>query len=237
MIEPKRHLLPMERSRRLTPPFSPVLLAGLAVRPLPPAALKPALALAMRTLRRRHPGLFDRLSGMGAPTFLIDPVDLPFVFLLETDPARPRLTALGETAAGTQTATATIRGPLMTLIDLAEGRLDGDALFFSRDLVIEGDTEAVVALRNAIDDAEMDLVSDLLSALGPLAGPARLAVNGMAALLARAARDLETLRDAVIAPTVRRADAQAAELRDIEKRMDGATASGGQARTRRAGPP
>lgn len=227
----------MERSRRLTPPFSPVLLAGLAVRPLPPAALKPALALAMRTLRRRHPGLFDRLSGVGAPTFLIDPVDLPFVFLLETDPARPRLTALGETAAATQTATATIRGPLMTLIDLAEGRLDGDALFFSRDLVIEGDTEAVVALRNAIDDAEMDLVSDLLSALGPLAGPARLAVNGMAALLARAARDLETLRDAVIAPAVRRTDVQAAELRDIEKRMDGATAIGGQVRTRRAGPP
>ena len=227
----------MERSRRLTPPFSPVLLAGLAARPLPPIALQPALALAMRMLRRRHPGLFDRLSGVGAPTFLIDPVDLPFAFFLETDPARPHLTAHGKTAATRQTATATIRGPLMTLIDLAEGRLDGDALFFSRDLVIEGDTEAVVALRNAIDDAEIDLVTDLLSALGPLAGPARLAVNGMAVLLSRAAGDLETLRDAVIAPAVRRADAQAAELRDIEKRMDVAAAGGGQARTRRAGTP
>lgn len=226
----------MVRSRRLTPPLSPVLLAGLAARPLPPIALQPALALAMRTLRRRHPGLFDRLSGVGAPSFLIDPVDLPFTFLLETDPERPRLSALRDADAATLAATATIRGPLMTLIDLAEGRLDGDALFFSRDLVIEGDTEAVVALRNAIDDAEIDLVSDLLSALGPLAGPARLAVNGLGALVARAAGDLETLRDAVIAPAMRRADTQAAELRDIEKRTEGPAAPGGaQARRRPAG--
>jgi len=225
----------MDRSRRPTPPFSPVLLAGMAARPLPPAALGPALALAVRILKRRHPGLFERLSGVGGPTFLVDPVDLPFVFLLETDPARPRLAALSVAEAAARPASATIRGPLMTLIDLAEGRLDGDALFFSRDLAIEGDTEAVVALRNAIDDAEIDLVADLASILGPLAGPARLAINGAAALAARATRDLETLRDALIAPAMRSADAQAAELRELERRMAGAGAARG--RTRRTGGP
>ena len=194
-------------------------------------------ALALRTLRKRHPGLFDRLSGVGSPRFLIDPVDLPFAFLLETDPKRPRLAALRKEDAEPQAATATIRGPLMTLIDLAEGRLDGDALFFSRDLVIEGDTEAVVALRNAIDDAEIDLVADLLSALGPLAGPARLAVDGATALLARAAADLETLRDAVIAPAMRRADAQATALGDLKKRLEGAAVGGEPARTRRGAAP
>lgn len=225
----------MDRSRRLTPPFSPVLLAGLAARPLPPAALQPALALAVRILKRRHPGLFDRLKGVGAPSFLIDPIDLPFDFLLETDPERPRLTALSATAATTQAASATIRGPLMMLVDLAEGRLDGDALFFSRDLVVEGDTEAVVALRNAVDDSEIDLTADLASMFGPLAGPARLTINGVAALVSRAAGDLETLRNAVIAPAVRRTEAQAAELRELERRME--TAGGGPGRTRRAGTP
>lgn len=225
----------MDRSRRLTPPFSPVLLAGLAARPLPPAALQPALALAVRIVRRRHPGLFDRLSGVGAPSFLIDPIDLPFVFLLETDPARPRLIALTEADGALRAASATIRGPLMMLIDLAEGRLDGDALFFSRDLAVEGDTEAVVALRNAIDDAEIDLTADLASIFGPLAGPARMAVNGAAALISRAARDLETLREAVIAPAVRRTDAQAAELRELERRLEGAGPA--PAQTRRAGTP
>jgi predicted lipid carrier protein YhbT len=39
-------------------------------------------------------------------------------------------------------------------MQLLEGKLDGDALFFSRDLVVDGDTEAVVMLRNIIDGAE-----------------------------------------------------------------------------------
>ena len=49
-----------------------------------------------------------------------------------------------------------IAGPLLGLIGLIDGTYDGDALFFSRDLVVEGDVEAVLALRNAIDDAGID---------------------------------------------------------------------------------
>lgn len=49
---------------------------------------------------------------------------------------------------------------------MIHGTLDGDALFFARDLVIEGDTEAVLALRNALDDAEIDLLTAAAAALG-----------------------------------------------------------------------
>ena len=49
---------------------------------------------------------------------------------------------------------------------LIDGSYDGDALFFSRDLVVEGDIEAVIALRNAIDDAGVDLVADTAALLG-----------------------------------------------------------------------
>ena len=209
------------RTHRPAAPLSPVLLAGLAARPLPPALLQPFLAFGLRAIGRRHPGLFGRLAGIRARTFLIDPVDLPFVLVLETDPGRPALTALGEEAAKTAEAPATIRGPLMSLIDLLEGRLDGDALFFSRDLAIEGDTEAVVALRNAIDDAEIDVLADVLSVLGPLAGPARLAAEIGAGVVSRAARDLETLRDAVIAPALRRGDAGDAEPRETGETVSG----------------
>ena len=52
---------------------------------------------------------------------------------------------------------------------LVDGSYDGDALFFSRDLVVEGDVEAVLALRNAIDDAGIDLVADTAALFGPLA--------------------------------------------------------------------
>jgi predicted lipid carrier protein YhbT len=50
---------------------------------------------------------------------------------------------------------------------MVHGALDGDALFFSRDIVIEGDTEAVLALRNAVDDAEIDLAAEVAAIAGP----------------------------------------------------------------------
>jgi len=49
------------------------------------------------------------------------------------------------------------------------GTWDGDALFFSRDLMIEGDTSAALALRNAIDDAELDLSVEIAGLGGPFA--------------------------------------------------------------------
>ena len=126
--------------------------------------------------------------------------------------------AVGE-GHGTETPTATIRGPLLTLIQLLEGKLDGDALFFSRELVIEGDTTAVVTLRNAIDGAGIDVLDDILSVLGPLAWPAGRIVGGAAAILARMDRDLGILRRAVLAPIADRHQAQAAELRELREEV------------------
>lgn len=166
-------------------------------RPLPPQLLQPVLDAVFAVLMRRRPGLFERLSCLTEPVFLIDPVDLPLVFLLDADPAHPRLTAARESDGR---AGAVIRGPLLTLIDLLEGRLDGDALFFSRALSIEGDTEAVVALRNAVDDAGIDLRGDLLASIGPLARPARHALGLAGRLYARLSDDLEMLKASAQAP-------------------------------------
>jgi len=148
------------------PPFTPVLLAGAALAPLPPILLQPFLDLAMVVMSRRHSGLFERLNGLADSMFLIDPVDFPFSFLLRPGPS-PSLVAVAKAEARI-TPTATIQGPLLLLIQLLEGQLDGDALFFSRDLAVEGDMEAVVTLRNAIDGAGIVLLDDLLSVLGPL---------------------------------------------------------------------
>jgi predicted lipid carrier protein YhbT len=57
------------------------------------------------------------------------------------------------------------------LLALVDGRRDGDALFFSRELTVEGDIDAVVTLRNALDDLDTTLVQDILSASGPMRPP------------------------------------------------------------------
>ena len=194
----------MFSSRGKSPPLSPVLLTGLMARPLPPQLLQPLLNAVFAVLKRRHPELFERLSCLTDPVFLIDPIDLPLVFLLDANSDHPRLTAARESDGR---ATAVIRGPLLTLIDLLEGRLDGDALFFSRALAIEGDTEAVVALRNAVDDADIDLRGELLASIGPLARPARHALGLGGRLYARFSDDLEMLQASVQAPRPKGPDA------------------------------
>ena len=77
---------------------------------------------------------------------------MPFDFLLSLGHA-PTLKAFAKEVED-KGVTASIPGSLLTLMQLLEGKLDGDALFFSRDLVVDGDTEAVVMLRNIIDGAE-----------------------------------------------------------------------------------
>jgi predicted lipid carrier protein YhbT len=179
-------------------------------------------------VQRRHPDVFERLAALEDPVYLVDPVDLPFAFVLRPDPLAPSLRATRTPEA--ETVTATVRGPLLALIDLLEGRIDGDALFFTRTLVIEGDTEAVVALRNAVDGAEISVLDDVLALLGPFSGPARRLARRAGGLLDMASRDLETLRDAMIAPAVRRAEGQAARLARLDERVDALARGGRRAR-------
>ena len=207
----------MTVSKRVPPPLSPVLLAGLLARRLPLRLLQPALNMAMHAVQKKHPDLFDRLSGLRDPVYLVDPTDLPFMFLLDPNPVAPTLRAVSN--ADDAAVTATIRGPLLKLIELLEGRIDGDSLFFSRALVIEGDTEAVVALRNAVDGAEIDVREDVLSLVGPISGPLRF-IGGLAeGAFMRVSEDLEVLRAAAVAPVVRKADSHTAELKDLEEKM------------------
>jgi predicted lipid carrier protein YhbT len=203
--------------RSAAPPFSPVLLLGLALRPVRPQLLQPVFDAMLRVVRGRHPDILERMADYAEKPVAIDPTDLPFVIVLDPNPERPSLTVVRE--LGETEVAATIHGPLEMLIALAEGKVDGDALFFSRRLVIEGDTEVVVALRNAIDGAGIDLIDDISQALGPLGGAFRRVATGAAGLLGRLRDDFETVRAAVIAPAVKDADAQSARISQLETEL------------------
>ncbi len=101
-----------------------------------------------------RPSLAARLAEHAGAVFAIDPTDCPFAFVLTVRHGRPSI-AVRRDLHGIPCA-ARIAAPLLVLLGLIDGSYDGDALFFSRDLVIEGDTAAVLALRNALDDAEFD---------------------------------------------------------------------------------
>ncbi len=165
-------------------PRAPRVLGGLA-RSLPLAPLTMVLTALAKQALRRHPSLTRRLGGHARSRFLLELTDMPLALLLE--PAQARVRAYRHEDAPSHDAR--IAGTLAAFLGMVHGRLDGDALFFSRDLVIGGDTEAALALRNAIDDAELDLSLEAAQVAGVLApllrGGVRLAEAASGVALSR----------------------------------------------------
>lgn len=138
------------------------------------------LQMLLRRLGRRiagsHPAILDRLGAYAGHRFLIQPTDLPLVFMLHPARADRMIEVVG--AGATTRWDSRIAGPIAALLGLMHGLYDGDGLFFSRDLAVEGDIEGVLALRNALDDAELDLFTEIFYALG---APGRLMLPALRA--------------------------------------------------------
>lgn len=143
--------------------------------PLAPVGL--ALSHLMRRVAQRHPAILRRLGPHGGVPVLIDVTDAPVLLLME--PNLRRVTA--HRRGNPPQAGAAIRGRLSAFLAMLHGAEDGDALFFSGELEISGDTAAVLALRNALDDAELDLTEELAE----MGGPAAPALRRLSAAIAR----------------------------------------------------
>lgn len=141
-----------------------------AMHVTPPFVLTRAVAALLHGMERAHPKLFKNLARLKPTIVHVEPSDLPHCFELRyggDEKPVVRILPKGTPAA----ADAEIKGNLDILLNLLEGRIDGDALFFTRGLVITGDTAAIVALRNTLDREEIDLFSDITGMFGPLAKP------------------------------------------------------------------
>jgi len=145
--------------------------------PVPLALIQPILGHIASHVAQARPQLFARLGPHASKRFLIDPIDLPFVLVLSPDAERPDLKA--HRRYENPAHDAGIAGTFFNLLDMIDGSLDGDALFFSRDLRVTGDTEAVVALRNALDDFEGSALDSVVGSFGLLAKPAALALSAV----------------------------------------------------------
>jgi predicted lipid carrier protein YhbT len=157
------------------PPFIATAAGILPLRPLEVVA-RHLMANAMAA----RPSFAARLGEYCGRSFAVDPVDCPFVFVLRPLDGQTHLSVVREAAA----VDARIAAPLVVLLGMVDGTYDGDALFFSRDLSIEGDTEAVLALRNAIENADLD-PSTVLGLPQRLQGPVNRAARHLFMALRR----------------------------------------------------
>nr|WP_294512367.1 SCP2 sterol-binding domain-containing protein [uncultured Rhodopila sp.] len=187
----------MQRSR-------PLAAATLSLIPSP--VLARLTVLLNRAMRRRHPRLVANFARLDPAVVHVFPSDLPHRFAIEFGGGKMDVRVLRETGAGAA-PDAEIRGNLMALIDLLEGRIDGDAMFFSREIEITGSTAVIVAVRNTLDREEI-LISDEIAAIfGPLERPARRIALRVDTAISRA-----RARIAAIHARLHEADAPARDL-------------------------
>lgn len=167
------HAGPEAASGRASGPFLPRLLLA----PIPLPLLQPLLRRIAVTVAEAHPQVFARLGPAAGKRFLIEADELPFVLILAPAPGDVTLTAHRREPVPAHDAR--IAGAFGDLFDMVDGSLDGDALFFARNLRISGDTDMVVRLRNALDDLDGSILDCTADALGPLKGVAVLALEVM----------------------------------------------------------
>lgn len=160
------------------------LLRG-AATVLPRALLAPLVDAVVRRLGRSHPKLMASLSQLESGTVYIAPIDLPYGFALTIGGGQDARLQIVE-AAPLQ-ASASLSGSVAALLDLLEGRIDGDTLFFRRDLLVSGNAAVVVGLRNVLDREELRITDEL----GALCGPLRPAARRVAVAAERAMRRFE----------------------------------------------
>jgi len=132
--------------------------------PLPLFILQPVLRRIVKRVASNNPDMFGRLGPHIQANFVIEPTGLPFVLFLHPDPDNLILKACSRNAIPDHDAR--ISGGFTDLLMLVDGDVDGDALFFARDLTITGNTEAVVCLRNAIDDVDGSIAENIADMFG-----------------------------------------------------------------------
>jgi predicted lipid carrier protein YhbT len=152
------------------------------VKVVPLPAIQAAANKAFGAVLDHHPRLLERMGPHAKRTFAFVPTDLPWGFLIT--PGARQLVVFRRGAR--VIADATISAPIVLLLALLEGKADGDAAFFARGIEVAGDMEAMLAVRNALDDAAIELPKELAPKSGLLRRPLEAGLERLrAALLAR----------------------------------------------------
>lgn len=196
--------------------FSSLFLAGMLGRNLPHHPVDFMLQKITDNLCNNHPDVLNRLVPLDGKVFLIKPRDLPY---------KIRLEFVGHTIVARldkdlkEPADVYISGTLRSLISMLNGEEDGDALFFGRKITVEGDTEALLTLRNAIDSGDIDLFSEINAGFGIFKNPVAKLVDLSSSISENFDRDLNQLNEALIDPLLVRLAAQEQQIMTLNEKL------------------
>lgn len=186
-------------------------------RAIPHKIIQKALDYALEKMFTKYPRIFQKVAEEGDFSYLIRPTDLPFNFYLVMSANAPVLTLEPKTYE--PQASATITATLANLLSMLEGRLDGDAAFFSKTLVVEGSTVAIVSLRNAIESENINTLEDLTSDL-KLIGPwAKKGIGYLIKKYQSLEQDLNDITQQALAESILQNRINSAEIAELREQI------------------
>lgn len=191
------------------PSFSPELLLRPVMRLLPDMIVRSAITQRLCGFHRDYPGIAARLSDIQGAVFEINVIEFPYPIYLGIGSGGEIQIRYG---AHEDKPDVRVSGTLHGFVRMLDGTDDGDALFFSRSLRIEGDTEALLTLRNAMDSENVDFLRLLVPS--PLHAAAKRLSAPLRSLIKAAQEDLDVIADSIRGSVERRC--QALEVRQQE---------------------
>lgn len=108
-------------------------------------------ALLGQAVVRLLPQVCEDLGAYQQCTYLIIPTDSPLMVEFQLNPHAPFVRIHVRGLCGDVPAAVVIRGTTRQLMKTLMQKADGDALFFSRHVELQGDIEALLALRNTLE--------------------------------------------------------------------------------------
>ncbi len=187
------------------------MLSGIASRFVPQGFLEFALAKTSRKIAFNHPGILTRLEPIYGKTFEFEPLEFPRLIRVRFFAENVEIKWIKKTE--TNSPDVKICGTFLALLSLLEGTEDGDSLFFSRQITVEGDTEALLTLRNALDSEDIELLEELFD--GPLSKPAKVIAETGSIFHQQLSTDMEKVNRAMVKPIVSALKSQGREIETI----------------------
>lgn len=121
----------------------------------------------LNIMQTKHSDIFVKLQETSDPTYKIDATDLPINFILKVSLNNPMLQIVDKDDYSHK-VDATIRAKFITFIQILDGQIDADEAFFSNKLTIQGATDATLALSNALDNSDINVIDDITLNITPI---------------------------------------------------------------------
>jgi len=204
---------PSDKLSALTPTR---LFYGL-LRPVPDPIATQICQYCIARFERLYPSVFSRLDPLHGQTLLIDPDDLLFSFLFSFTHQGLKVKAMKQKPI--KPPDASIKGTLGNLLQLAEGKVDGDALFFTRQLQIEGDMELILTVRNALEGEDVSFEEVFIGPLIQRFPNAKHVINRLKSFNKALSDDLQGVETSIKEPLWEHIEQIEAELNHVSDQI------------------